>query len=303
MRLGRAVPFVTFTVLLLCFSYLPYAAPRRAIDLPFLTIFWTWWCTTVMILCDQARQWLEGESLLDAVVSSPAAFLRFVATGGVSGLLLDGSAQWIGKLWIYPYWNPAVYAGTFVIGFCAYWLLLAETYFVAKALLRRASAAPGAVSRRAFHSIGTALSGGSLAVAGLALAAFDYRAAGGYRFAITRRVPVHVHFACFLLLFTGVWLLLEAVQQRQGKASLLDAMARRDWIPAAALLSAGWFFGFLMETTNAGQHFWVYTNWPWEKLSLCSVPLAVLLAWPLQYVVFLSVFSVLGGPPAQEVWC
>ena len=306
MRVRRAVPFAAATVLLLLFSYVPYLAPRRAIDLPFLMVFWTWWCTTVMILCDEARRRLEGMSLLDAIVASPAAFLRFLATGAACGLLLDGSAQWIGKLWIYPYWNPAVYGGTFVIGFCAYWLLLAETYFLAKALLRRLRPVSSAFSPKHHRATAPMISGSMLAGTGLLLAAADYRAAGGYRFAITRPTPVHVHFACFLLLFTGAWLLLEALQRRQGKPSLLDAMGRRDWVPPAALLSAGWIFGFLMETTNAGQHFWIYTNWPLPKASLCGVPAVVLLAWPLQYVVFLSTFNVFAGPLAgplvSEVW-
>lgn len=80
---------------------------------------------------------LEGRSLLQEATHSARAWLSLLSIGAISGLLLDGIAQWLGKLWIYPYWNEAVYVGTFVIGFCAYWLATAESYLAVKAILGR----------------------------------------------------------------------------------------------------------------------------------------------------------------------
>lgn len=283
-------------------SYLPNLAPRRAIDLFALTVFWTYWCFTAIILCDQARRCLGNRSLLDVITASPSALLRFLATGTASGVLLDGSGQWLGKLWIYPYWNTALYAATFVLGFSAYWLLLAESYFLARAIVRRGLRVRPPAGNRSGGPLAPSLTGVSLTLAGLLLAVHDYRAAGGYRFAVSHRTGIHIHFSCFLLLFVGVWLLLEGLERRRSRASLLTAIGRKDWAPAIAVLAAGWAFGFFMETTNAGQHFWVYTNWPLEQFTIAGVPAMVLLAWPLQYVVFLSVSAAIGGDLANDVW-
>jgi hypothetical protein len=141
---GRRSPIVRDPVRLACFaalfiavSYAPFFAPRRAANFFGLMVFWSFFCSTAIILCDQVLALAEGRSLLAVVTGGGPAFLRFVATGAACGLLLDGFAQWLGKLWIYPFWNIWIYASTFLLGFCAYWLLLAETYLAVKAGLRR----------------------------------------------------------------------------------------------------------------------------------------------------------------------
>ncbi len=196
-----------------------------------------------------------------------------------------------------------MYGATFVLGFSAYWLLLAESYFLAKAVLRRIVRVSSTPQTPALSWAPPGIAGVLLSLAGLVLAGRDYGHAGGYRFAVSKPIGVHVNFACFLFLFLGVWLILEAVYALRSKRSLLSALRNRYWTPAVSVLASGWIFGFFMETTNAGQHFWVYTNWPLEKFAICGVPAVVLLAWPVQYVVFLSVFGAIGGDIGREVWC
>jgi hypothetical protein len=260
-------------------------------------IFWSFFCTTVIILCDEATQLLEGRSLMSAITAGKREFLEFVATATASGLLLDGVAQWIGKLWIYPYWTRGLYISTFVLGFCAYWLLLAETYLVARALLARVA---GSLGRQAPLWTAAALrtggiGGGVLAISGLALAAQGYRTAGGYRFEISHPYRAAVPFASFPLIFLGVWLILEYLQHRRGQESLLGRTFRGEWLPLASMAAAAWGFGLFMETVNTAGHFWRYTNWPMSRDEIFGVPVLVLLLWPLQYVVFLSVYEVISG--------
>lgn len=273
----------------LAITYLPYAAPRRAFDLPAMMVYWTFWCSTAIILCDAACKYLGGPSLLTIITSSRRNFLRFVLTGTVSGLFLDGSAQWLGKLWIYPYWNPAVYWSSFIPGFCAYWLLLAETYLLAKCLLGRCF--HGTEHRRPARQYPVAgIMGCGIAVLGLVLALWNYRKAGGYRFELNVLSRAHAPFYTFFMMLAGVWLAIEFLCSTRSRAWLLESFRARDWLPPCSILAAGWLFGFLMETANAAQHFWQYTNWPLERISLCGIPMVVLLAWPLQYVVFLAIY-------------
>lgn len=268
-------------------------------DLPGLMIFWTVWCSTAIILCDAGCRRIEGYSLLGVVTASGTAVSVFVATGIGSGLFLDGTAQWLGKLWIYPYWTPGLYGACFVVGFCAYWLLLAETYFLARSMLRplfpcRAVCAATRPKRFA------GLLGFGLGTSGLVLAIRDYAGAGGYQFRLTAPAPAHSSFPSFLALLAGAWLILEFITGRRRRLSLLQTVRQRNFLPLCAILTAGWIFGFLMETANAADHFWRYTNWPLPQAGICGVPVMVLLLWPAQYVIFLSLFCVLGGSPVWE---
>ncbi len=283
-------------------AYAPFLAPAAAVTLPGLMIFWSFFCSTTIILCDEATQLLEGRSLIAEVTAGGREFVEFVASAAISGLLLDGVGQWIGKLWIYPYWTRALYASTFVLGFCAYWLLLAEIFLVGRSLLARAAGSFGRrVPRWGPLALRTgAFGGGLLMLSGLSLAAQGYRAAGGYRFEISLPSRPPVPFACFPLIFTGVWLILEFIHHRLGRDSLLGRLIRGDWLSLLSMAAVAWSFGLFMETVNTANHFWRYTNWPLGAHQVFGVPLLVLLLWPLQYVVFLSVYHAVSGRDLLE---
>lgn len=257
---------------------------------------------TGIILCDQITVALEHRSLLQETTKNGRAWLSLLCVGALSGLLLDGGAQWLGKLWIYPYWNEAVYGSTFIVGFCAYWLATAESYLAVRAVLRRYVGTEQIVTTprryesplfRALGALGTAL-----ILAGLFLLLSDYHQNGGYQFEIRKAVPFRVHFTYFLILFVGIWLMLEWVQVARGGSSLLRAIFHGRWQPLCAIVLAAIGFGAFWETVNASHHFWVYTNWPLSQWRLLSVPGIVLLTWPLQYVVFLSLGFVVG----RDLW-
>ncbi len=267
-------------------SYAPYLVPRHAATLPGLTVFWSFWCSTAIILCDAAGHALGGPSLLDEITRDRRGLLSFLALGAACGFYLDGAAQWLGRLWIYPYWTLPIYAFCFIPGFCAYWLLLAESYFLALRLIRRALPPPD--SRPRLYAPAAGAAGTLLAAAGLLLA---FHGASPFNLATPSRI--HPPFAAFPLVSAGLWLVLEYAAARQRKPSLLAACRHRDWAPLLAVLAAGWLLGLFMETANAALHFWRYTNWPLQNLTLAGVPVVVLLLWPMQYIVFLGLYTVL----------
>jgi hypothetical protein len=283
-------------------AYLPNFAPKRSVNLASLTLFWAFFAMTTIILCDQVTVAFEHRSLFQEATGSGSAWFSLLSVGALSGLLLDGIAQWLGKLWIYPYWNEVIYASTFVIGFCAYWLAAAESYLAVKAILCRClhTAAPAAAPRSypmaLFRMIG--VTGLALTVTGIVLLLDDYRRSGGYVFEIRRALPVKAHFGYCLMAFAGVWLMLEWVQSALGGLSLLKTLLDGNCRPLFALLIASAAFGVFWETVNAAHHFWIYTNWPLPQWQFMNIPVMVLVLWPLQYLVFLSLGFLLG----RDLW-
>lgn len=293
-----AIAWAVFVAL----AYLPNWAPARSIDLVGLTIFWAFFSMTAIILCDQVALLLAHRSLLQEATGSGKAWRAFLCIGALSGLLLDGVAQWLGKLWIYPYWNEPFYAGAFIVGFCAYWIATAESYLVVKAILSRwwGIKSEPLITRNSetawFRGFGAC--GLALTAVGIVLLLGDYGVTGGYVFEIRKRLPVQTHFSYFLMTFAGVWLVLEWVQRERGRTSLLQTLLHGQWLPLCALLIASAITSLFWETVNAAHHFWVYTNWPWPQWQIMTIPVTVLLTWPLQYVVFLS----LGFLLDHDVW-
>lgn len=266
--LHLAVAWSIFVVI----AYLCDLAPKRSVDLAGLTIFWAFFSLTEIILCDQVVVAFGRESLLQCATRNGGSWARLLCIGAVSGLLLDGLAQWLGKLWIYPYWNEAFYGGAFIIGFAAYWLAISESYVFVRAILnwvhreRPVRRTPRIHDAALFRSFGAA---------GIALTTWailriwkEYRMAGGYVFQIRQRVSIHIHFDYFLMAFIGVWLTLEWVQVARGKLSLLRTILNGRLIPVLALLISSTVFSIFWETVNSAHHFWVYTNWPLSQWRL-----------------------------------
>jgi hypothetical protein len=98
--------------------------------------------------------------------------------------------------------------------------------------------------------------------------------------------------------FIGVWLTLEWVQFALGRLSLLKTVLNRRFLPLCALAIASAVTSVFWETVNSAHHFWSYTNWPLPKWQLMHIPLTVLLTWPLQYGVFLSLGFLVG----RDIW-
>lgn len=281
----------------LALAYLPNFAPRRSIDSLSLTVFWAFVANTQIILCDQVTLKLGGESLLQEATGSAKAWASFLCVGALSGLLLDGLGQWLGKLWIYPYWNEAIYAVTFVAGFCAYWLATVESYTVTLAILRRVRRWKSVLQPRSYEPVlsrALGIAGIALTVVSVALIVLHYRQVGGYVFEVQRPLPLHAPFGYFLTAFAGVWLMLEWVQSALGYQSLIKALLGGRILPLVSLSIASVAFSLFWEGVNAGCRFWTYTNWPLPEWQLFHVPLAVFLTWPFQYVVFLSLGFLLG---------
>lgn len=137
-----------------------------------------------------------------------------------------------------------------------------------------------------------------LSITGAVLLLVQYGRRGGYVFEIHRPFPLADHFVYFLIAFIGVWLTLEWVQFAMGKCSLLKSLLQGNPQPLYALLLASALFGVFWETVNSAHHLWIYTNWPLPHWRLMTVPVTVLLTWPLQYVVFLSIGFLVG----RDMW-
>lgn len=288
-------------IVFIALAYLPKFAPAKSIDPLSLTIFWGFVANTQIILCDQVSIVLGCPSLLQQATQSLAAWGSFLCVGALSGLFLDGLGQWLGKLWFYPYWNPAVYAVTFIAGFCAYWLATVESYTVALAILRRGHAPTLPRPRRSFEPVlfrVLGIAGIILTIASIVLIAIHYRQAGGYVFDIQKPISVRMPFGYFIGAFTGVWLFLEWFQSRAGRQSLIKALLDGRIQPLLALLIASAVSALFWESVNAGCQFWAYANWPLQGWQLFHVPITVFFTWPIQYVVFLS----LGFLLERDLW-
>jgi hypothetical protein len=260
----------------------------------------------VVLTCDGISAKLYGRSLVRQLIRSKKEAVRFLVISIFGGMLIEGVAQWLGKLWIYPYFSLYAYLFFFALGFSLYWLMIVESYLAAKALID--------FLRRGKHVVRTyrhfertlypilGLLGFALVPISIFLILQDYRSKGGYTFEITKAVDYRVNFTYVIALFLGVWFLLECLQYWRKKTSLIRDILHNHFSPLIAILVASMLLALIMETENIPHPFWVYTNWPYESVRFLGLPVMVFVAWPLHYIAFLSLFRAFTGKQSDEIW-
>ncbi|HEX6684499.1 MAG TPA: hypothetical protein VF062_16975 [Candidatus Limnocylindrales bacterium] len=207
---------------LVALSYSQLLIPRRMFDRPSYVLFGyamlpgnplafsaAMFTLGVIVLSEGICQRFGGVSLWRFATATPRRLLGVVLAAGASGLALELIGQWLGKLWVYPYWTTWLYALVVVPGFVFYWVSIVESYLAVKAVLdarwrgRVDPARPFPVPPRA----------GILGFALLACAAWLFgrwfAAYGGYTFAVIRPAADAPPFGYVLLAFAGGWLVAE----------------------------------------------------------------------------------------------
>ncbi len=286
MRLYSAGAAFWIGVVLFALSFFPFVAGRSQSTLVLGNVFFS---VGYILVMDAVSFRLGGSSIL----GSPHPlrhFLHFSVAGIAAGVLLEGFAQWLGKLWYYPYFSVGSYALWFVGGFVMYSLLVFESYEGIKAVVRRFMR-PRRVRHRRFEPrLYTAFwRYGLLGIpAGVFVILLSYDK--GYRFVIDSPLYLRTAFLGVLIVFLSVYLLLEYFEYRRRESSLLERLINRDYAPLVSILIASVVLSLVMEVQNAPLGFWRYFNLPGMDVLFLGVPVAVFLAWPLQYFAFLSFY-------------
>ena len=129
----------------------------------------------------------------------------------------------------------------------------------------------------------------------------DYMQNGGYIFDISNRINYKVNFIYVVTIFLGTWFVLESIEYFRKKTSLLKDIFHRYFNHLASILIASFILAIIMETENIPLGFWIYTNWPFENIRLLHLPIMMLVAWPLHYVAFLSLFRAFTEKQSDEI--
>ncbi|GIH02949.1 hypothetical protein Rhe02_10160 [Rhizocola hellebori] len=247
-----------------------------------------------------------GAPCLSGLVSAgPRGLVRVLVAAAAAGLAMELMAQWLGKLWVYPYWTQWFYWLVLLPGFVFYWAAIVESYLAAKAFLDwmaqpRSRALGGPPSWVAIALLGVA---GALllGVAGWRYLAW-YSERGGYVFAVTKPLPNAPPFGYVLLAFVGAVLLAEWGLHARGLPSLIGSARRAYWMPLAAVAVSSVLVSLFVEGQNAVNRFWAYTHFPAPGFAVWGVPVTVFAAWPWQYLIFLLVASLFGPGLANLFW-
>lgn len=285
-------------------SFIHLFLAKDLVTIRVLTLSWFSFMLGVAWVCDWITLRIYGTSLIGEIQRNKESRRSFFIVSAIGGFLIEGIAQWLGKLWIYPYFSVPVYFLFFTLGFSAYWLMIAESYLATKAIVDLLNSGRHSISE-AFRFekiifILLGIIGVILIPASIFLMLRDY--SPNYIFDIARPVTYQVNFLYILSMFLGTWFLLEYIEYRRQRLSLIKDMLHNFFSPLISILIASLSLAIIMESLNVPYGYWVYTNWPFEHITFLGLPVSMLLAWPIHYIAFLSLFRAFTGRESNMVW-
>lgn len=270
-----------------------------------LTRVWTYNWLGLILIAEFITRQLGSQSLSKWLFRRPQNLLLFIIACLIGGAAIEGLGQWVGKLWYYPFFSPGQYHHVFLLGFVLYMTTITEVYLAAKSLadrlVRQLKKPRTRVNKPFFRHLGWL--GALMIIAAFVFSFRLYANHGGYFFNTVQAVNFHVSFWLLVLAPAGVWFVCEYIQHQRKQLSFLSSLAQGYASPLLAIALATIVVGVSMELINSRYGYWVYVNWPGQDDKLLNLPLVmILVAWPIQWVMWLSIYRVVAGKKSIDVW-
>lgn len=297
-------------VFLLLISLTPFFIPNELKRASILTVYYGCYCTGIILISDYINFKITGSSLLSQILHKGKPRTYFFIIGMVSGLMLDAFSTYLGGLWYYPYYSTLTYLSIviFLGGFAWYFLTIVMSYEAIKDILDKvipgkknlAKALPGEYYFYPFLAV--------IGVAGLSatLGQIFYRVvwASYFIFDINKPKTPYINFREIMFIFLFSWLILEYIEFRRKRTSLIKDMLLGYVNPVLAIVIVCIILGLYMELQNVPIKLWVYTNWPWANFTFFGIPLTVwAVGWPIHYIFYLSLYRALGdSKTTKAIW-
>ncbi len=279
--------------------------PNELVNPTFISLSWFLNWVGLILIGDHITQKLNGKSLRKTIHHSRSNSINFIIAGVLGGVLVEGVGQWLGKLWFYPYFSTPEYLFVAIPGFALYMLMIAECYLATKAIIdkilrpRKTSRKYFPLETKLYRSL--PVIGPACFFLGTSILLADYKQ--GYAFRVNLPYNLNVTFVGVLLFACGVWWTSEYLEYRRRETSLLKDIFHAYWNPLIAIIIATAVVGISMELINLRHEYWVYANWPLQNDHVLGLPIIMItVAWPIHFVMFLSLFRAITAKDSAEVW-
>lgn len=242
---------------------------------------------------------LSNNSLKKEFYKNRDAKRKILLGGLVGGIILDGTLQWLGKFWIYPFWSTFFYISIFVIGFAFYFLTILESYIVVKTVLdyfrkgKKYITKPYKYEKNLFRFF--VIVGIVLLFLGISMLIYNYSKVGGYVFNIREQIHLDSTLSTVgvFLTFFGIWLILEYLLHKKSENSMISTALHGYYIPLLATFISAYVLLAFMESLNGPLLLWDYVNVPWGHIKVFSMPVLGVVGWPFQNIGVVSLYALI----------
>lgn len=260
------------------------------------------WAAGYLLICNEI---ISKYSRKRGIPHYHLSNLHVFLVGLVGAFLIEAVGNWYLKLWYYPLFSLYLYIFILPFILMGYFYVLVRGFVAVQLLLfdyikpRAEVGLPTKKLAFVFHLLGV------LGTLGIITSLF--------------RTFIHFHFtniALFLnssgvktfslfdilLLTVSLFFVIEFLEYELREDTFLMHLCTGDWLPLLTILAVSLVTSLTMEIFNVPLLLWIYTNWPYSDIALLGVPVSVLLAWPVQYLLLVSFYRVMYKKETVKIW-
>lgn len=270
----------------------------------FVVFFACLFCLGLLYIYDGFILAVKGKSLL---IGGRRSILKHIFIAGLIGsLIIEAIGNWLFKTWIYPYFSSSHYLFIILPFLGLYFLLLYENYLATVVIIekfkkyKKKKYTYPSYSKYLFPLIGFIGSLIFILVTIQKLA--TYTPPRHFLDIFNTYWYSESNIITFLIIFISFWMIFEYLEYRRKEESFLLHLLRGDLIPLFAIIFGSLVTSIIMEVYNLPIQIWRYTNIPYHNTSLLGIPIVILLLWPFQYLLFISLYHVIYKKETARVW-
>lgn len=260
---------------------------------------------SVICFSEYVTRRFGGFSQLREIFKNPKTLITYLIVGLIGGVILDGIAHWLSRLWIYPFWGTEFYLIVFIAGFSAYYLCIISSYLIVKTIIDKLRKGKRYITRpkKSLNTIFFVLLILSVILISIGISGMLIGFTQGSYPLFGENIPVEtsINLIFIIPLFFGIWFFIEYLGYRLGRNTFIKEIVHGYWDSIIAVFLSSLILLIIMESQNGPIQLWTYLNWPLQDIKLFYTPITAIIAWPFHYLAILSLYKVISKDQTKNI--
>lgn len=261
---------------------------------------------SLLLLVDWLNRRINKISFYPITQNRKNTFKKIIFGSLIFCIILDLYGVFFSRLWFYPFWDFKTYILLAPLAFIVYTLILFNLYILIKNNLDKWArrGRPSQFQNDIYNTIVRIdLVVGIMMI--LISIIYSFKHINKFSidfFEVNKSTNLEVPFWFIVFPLIGFFFIFEYLCFKQGKETLTRDILRLNLIPSLSILIATALALLFIEITNSPFQVWVFDNWSFNDVALGNIPLMAFLAWPFQFLTFLSILRYLIEEKKIDIW-
>lgn len=260
---------------------------------------WWNWVAIIIILDFLSRKFIKKSYIK---TKNKTRLFKIIVVAIIFGLILDLFGALFTKLWVYPYFPLSIYLFLAPFGYVAYSIILLGLYELIKKSTggkKKYDNIPNFYFSFIYCELILGIGLGILAVIEtskiLTIQKINF-------LDITKMETTIVPWWYVFAILTSIFFIFEFICFKEKKNTFTKDVLNLNLHPLIAIIIANIIAIAFIEFINAPIGIWKFGNWIHNDIQILTVPIAALIAWPLQFFAFLSMLRAVLSNKELEIW-